>query len=110
MAHLVETMAYAVAEGAKSAGADVTVKRVPELVPEEVARASHYKLDQAALIAKPAASSLALFTRKPDDSLCMVVLKEAPDKVRLRCALMEAILVLMVDVIARSLKSALLMH
>ena len=47
----IETMAYAVAEGAKSAGADVTVKRVPELVPEEVAKASHYKMDQAAPIA-----------------------------------------------------------
>ena len=32
----IETMAYAVAEGAKSAGADVTVLRVPELVPEEL--------------------------------------------------------------------------
>jgi len=47
----VETMAYAVAEGAKSAGADVDVKRVPELVSEEVAKASYYKLDQAAPIA-----------------------------------------------------------
>lgn len=47
----IETMAYAVAEGAKSVGADVTVKRVPELVPEEVAKASHFKLDQAAPIA-----------------------------------------------------------
>ncbi len=47
----VETMAYAVAEGAKSAGAEVDVKRVPELVSEEVARASYYKLDQAAPIA-----------------------------------------------------------
>ncbi|MGK6313057.1 NAD(P)H:quinone oxidoreductase type IV [Neorhizobium sp. DT-125] len=47
----IEKMAYAVAEGAKSAGAEVTVKRVPELVPEEVARASHYKLDQEAPIA-----------------------------------------------------------
>lgn len=47
----IETMAYAVAEGAKSVGADVTVKRVPELVPEEVAKSSHYKLDQAAPIA-----------------------------------------------------------
>lgn len=47
----IETMAYAVAEGAKSAGADVTVKRVPELVPDEVAKASHYKMDQAAPIA-----------------------------------------------------------
>ena len=47
----IETMAYAVAEGAKSAGADVTVKRVPELVSEDVAKASYYKVDQAAPIA-----------------------------------------------------------
>ena len=47
----VETMARAVAEGARGAGAEVTVKRVPELVPEEIARASHYKLDQEAPIA-----------------------------------------------------------
>jgi NAD(P)H dehydrogenase (quinone) len=47
----IETMAYAVAEGAKSAGAEVTVKRVPELVSEEVAKASHYKTDQKAEIA-----------------------------------------------------------
>ncbi|MFC3072637.1 NAD(P)H:quinone oxidoreductase type IV [Shinella pollutisoli] len=47
----IEAMAYAVAEGAKSAGAEVTVKRVPELVPDEVARASHYKTDQKAPIA-----------------------------------------------------------
>ncbi|SFB42370.1 NAD(P)H dehydrogenase (quinone) [Rhizobium sp. NFR07] len=49
----IEKMAYAVAEGAKSAGADVTVKRVPELVPEDVAKASHFKLDQEAPIATP---------------------------------------------------------
>ena len=47
----IETMAKAVAEGARSQGAEVTVKRVPELVPEDVARASHYKLDQEAPIA-----------------------------------------------------------
>ncbi|HVK90466.1 MAG TPA: NAD(P)H:quinone oxidoreductase type IV [Mycoplana sp.] len=47
----IETMANAVAEGAKSAGAEVVVKRVPELVPEEVAKASHFKLDQQAPIA-----------------------------------------------------------
>lgn len=47
----IEQMAYAVAEGAKSAGAEVDVKRVPELVPEDVAKASHYKLDQKAPIA-----------------------------------------------------------
>ncbi|WP_088348148.1 MULTISPECIES: NAD(P)H:quinone oxidoreductase [Rhodomicrobium] len=47
----VEAMAYAVAEGARSAGATVDVKRVPETVPEDVARASHFKLDQAAPVA-----------------------------------------------------------
>ena len=47
----IETMAQAVAEGAREAGADVTIKRVPELVPEAVARQSHFKLDQAAPVA-----------------------------------------------------------
>lgn len=47
----IETMAYAVAEGARKAGAEAVVKRVPELVPEEVARKSGYKMDQAAPIA-----------------------------------------------------------
>jgi multimeric flavodoxin WrbA len=41
-----EQTAKAAAEGAREAGADVTVKRVPELVPEAVAKAAHYKLDQ----------------------------------------------------------------
>ena len=51
----VETMAEAVAEGARQvAGAEVTIKRVPELVPEEVARKSGHKLDQKAPIAQPA--------------------------------------------------------
>ena len=48
----IETMAKAVAEGAREAGVQVDIKRVPELVPEEVAKASHYKLDQEAPIAK----------------------------------------------------------
>ena len=47
----IETMAYAVAEGAKAAGAIVDVKRISETVPEEIARASHFKLDQAAPVA-----------------------------------------------------------
>ncbi|BAV99313.1 NAD(P)H dehydrogenase (quinone) [Lysobacter enzymogenes] len=47
-----EQMAQAVAEGAREAGAQVDIKRVPELVPEEVARRSHYKLDQAAPVAQ----------------------------------------------------------
>jgi NAD(P)H dehydrogenase (quinone) len=50
----IEAMAEAVAEGARSVeGAVVDIRRVPELVPEELARASGYKLDQAAPIAKP---------------------------------------------------------
>ena len=47
----IEQMAYAAAEGAREAGADVVVKRVPELVPAEVAQAAHYKTDQRAPIA-----------------------------------------------------------
>ena len=47
----IETMAMAAAEGARSAGATVDVKRVPEMTPAEVAKASHFKLDQAAPIA-----------------------------------------------------------
>jgi NAD(P)H dehydrogenase (quinone) len=48
----IEAMANAVAEGARQAGAQVDIKRVPELVPEEIARKSHFKLDQSAPIAK----------------------------------------------------------
>src|SRR5271157_314238 len=48
----IETMANAVAEGARQTGAHVDMKRVPELVPEDTARKSHYKLDQPAPIAK----------------------------------------------------------
>ncbi len=49
----IETMAEAVAAGAREAGADVTVKRVPETVPLELAEKSHFKLDQKAPIAQP---------------------------------------------------------
>ncbi len=50
----VETMAEAIAEGVGEVdGAEVTVKRVPELVPEEIARKSGMKLDQRAPIAEP---------------------------------------------------------
>lgn len=48
-----EQMAKAAAEGAREAGAEVTIKRVKELVPEEVAKAAYYKLDQEASIAEP---------------------------------------------------------
>ena len=50
----IETMAYAVAEGARAAGATVDVKRVPETVPEAIAKAAYFKLDQPAPIATPA--------------------------------------------------------
>jgi NAD(P)H dehydrogenase (quinone) len=46
-----ETMAKAVAEGAGSVeGVTVDIKRVAETVPEELAIASHYKMDQEAPI------------------------------------------------------------
>jgi NAD(P)H dehydrogenase (quinone) len=48
----IEKMAEAVAEGAKLAGAHVDIKRVPELVSDDVAKASYYKLDQKAPVAK----------------------------------------------------------
>jgi len=47
----IETMAGAVAEGASSTGAEVVIRRVPETVPDEVARAAHYKLEQPSEIA-----------------------------------------------------------
>jgi NAD(P)H dehydrogenase (quinone) len=47
----IETMATAVAEGARAGGATVDIKRVPETVPADVAKAAHFKLDQKAPIA-----------------------------------------------------------
>ena len=47
----IEQMAHAAAEGARATGASAVVKRVPETVPEEVARGAHFKLDQPAPIA-----------------------------------------------------------
>jgi len=50
----IEQMAYAQAEGARRvAGVQATVKRVPELVPPEVAAASGFRLDQKAPLAEP---------------------------------------------------------
>ena len=49
----IETMAKAMAEGARSVeGAEVDIRRAPELVPEEVARKSGYKMDQEAPLAR----------------------------------------------------------
>jgi NAD(P)H dehydrogenase (quinone) len=51
----IETMANAVAEGAREVeGVEVVVKRVPELVPADVAQKSHFKTEQAAPVATPA--------------------------------------------------------
>ncbi|WP_417845860.1 NAD(P)H:quinone oxidoreductase [Thalassospira povalilytica] len=48
----IETMANAVAEGARGvAGTQVDVKRVPEIMPEDAAKAAGAKLDQVAPIA-----------------------------------------------------------
>ena len=47
----IETMAQAMAEGARSTGATVDVKRVPETVPQDIAKSAHFKLDQPAPVA-----------------------------------------------------------
>lgn len=47
----IETMAEAMAEGAREGGAEVDIRRVPETVPEAVARKNHFKLDQKAPLA-----------------------------------------------------------
>ena len=47
----IETLAEAIAEGARAAGAEVDIRRVAETVPDDVARASYYKMDQQAPIA-----------------------------------------------------------
>jgi NAD(P)H dehydrogenase (quinone) len=49
----IETTAHALAERARTVGATVDVKRVPETVPESIVRAAHCKLDQTAPIATP---------------------------------------------------------
>jgi NAD(P)H dehydrogenase (quinone) len=50
----IETLAGAIAEGARSVeGVEVTVKRVPELIPEDVAKQHGAKVDQAAPLASP---------------------------------------------------------
>jgi NAD(P)H dehydrogenase (quinone) len=46
-----EQMANAAAEGVRQAGGEAVVKRVPELVPEEIARTAYFKLDQPAPVA-----------------------------------------------------------
>jgi NAD(P)H dehydrogenase (quinone) len=47
-----EQMAHAIAEGARSAGAQVDIKRVPETVPEAIAKSAHFKLDQKSAVAE----------------------------------------------------------
>jgi NAD(P)H dehydrogenase (quinone) len=47
----IEILAQAVAEGARTTGAQVDLKRVPETVPAEIAKNAHFKLEQAAPVA-----------------------------------------------------------
>ncbi len=47
----IETLAGAIADGARAAGAIVDIRRVPETVPDDIARANHFKLEQAAPVA-----------------------------------------------------------
>ncbi|MEK4031548.1 NAD(P)H:quinone oxidoreductase [Methylocystis sp. IM3] len=50
----IEKMASAVAQGVRETGAEAVIKRVPELVPEEIARNSGFRLDQPAPLASVA--------------------------------------------------------
>ena len=50
----IETMAQSIAEGARSTGATVDVKRVPETVPLEIAKTAHFKIEQTAPVAEVA--------------------------------------------------------
>jgi NAD(P)H dehydrogenase (quinone) len=47
----IEAMAGAIAEGVRRGGVTADIRRVPETVPEEIARKAHFKLDQAAPLA-----------------------------------------------------------
>lgn len=47
----VETMAEAIAQGARDAGAQTTIRRVPETIPADVARQHHFKTGQTAAVA-----------------------------------------------------------
>lgn len=47
----IESLAQAVAEGARSTGASVDLKRVPETVADDIAKAGHFKLAQTAAVA-----------------------------------------------------------
>lgn len=47
----IETMAGAIAEGARAEGATVDIKRVPETVPDDVAASAYFKLQQSAPVA-----------------------------------------------------------
>jgi len=50
----VETLAYAVAHGARAVdGVQVSIKRVPELMPEEIMRSAGMKVEQPAPVADP---------------------------------------------------------
>jgi NAD(P)H dehydrogenase (quinone) len=51
----IEKMANAVAEGVRETGTEAVIKRVPELVPEDIARNSGFRLDQPAPLASVAA-------------------------------------------------------
>src|SRR5258705_11476176 len=48
----IERMGQAECQGARSAGAEVHIKRVPELVPHKVALSANYKLEQVAPVAQ----------------------------------------------------------
>ena len=79
----VEAMATAVAQGVREAGSEVCIKRVPELVPDDVARKSGIKLDQPAPFASVKSESrLKVRPRKLAGVLTVAVLPPVPNVTR----------------------------
>ena len=66
----IETMANAIAEGAREAGATVDIKRVPELVPEAVAKASQIAI-LGTEVMPPGADAVSFIDCKKGDVLVL---------------------------------------
>ena len=78
----IETMAGAVAEGARSAGAEVTVKRVPELVPEATARAAHTPSMIVMMAMESIVMTIGLNSRPPRGGSGMRAVTTSPSRSR----------------------------
>jgi len=81
----IERMAEAVAEGARSAGADVAVKRVPELVPTEIPDSVRRVLADCVIDAGPDGPAIEPWWGEPGDvsEVAFTLAEQADGRVRL---------------------------